>query len=140
MLAGAGAQQLLVLNLPDLGATPALSGNAGATAWTMGFNALLANELSAQRNTFGITIYEAEMFALSGDIQNNPGIYGLTNSTDPVVPDFTLDPALTAYWDDVHPTTAVHRIYADSLSVPEPSVGMFALAAMGLLALRRRRG
>lgn len=138
ILAGAGATQFMVLNLPDLGATPALNGNAGATAWTQAFNLFLTNEMAMLRDALGIRIYENDMYQISGDILSNPNRYGLTNTTDPVFPDLTLDPSETAYWDNVHPTTAVHRLYADSLT-PEPSISLLSAIAMGLLTVRRSR-
>lgn len=56
-------------------------------------------------------------------------------------PDLALDPATTAYWDGVHPTTAVHQIFAEQAfnSIPEPSMGILVVVAAGLLAGRRRR-
>jgi outer membrane lipase/esterase len=141
LLAGAGAQQVLILNLPDLGATPQLQGNAGATSWAMGYNFLLSNEIALQRDALGITIYEADIFARGADIAANPGNYGLINVTDPLYPGLTLDPGTTAYVDGIHPTTVVHRVFAQEAlnSIPEPSTGMLSLVAIGLLARRRRR-
>lgn len=132
---------MLILNLPDLGATPQLQGNAGATSWTMGYNFLLSNEIALQRDALGITIYEADIFARGADIAANPGNYGLINVTDPLYPGLTLDPGTTAYVDGIHPTTVVHRVFAQEAlnSIPEPSTGMLSLVAIGLLARRRRR-
>ncbi len=52
-----------------------------------------------------------------------------------------LDPATTAYWDGIHPTTAVHQIIAAEAwsSIPEPSVGLLAMLGCGLMLVVRRR-
>jgi outer membrane lipase/esterase len=140
----AGGETILILNLPDLGSTPAFrDGPAGelAAAWTLGFNAALASEVATRRGP-DVTIFEADIFATARDFQVNPSAYGLVNLVDPVFPDNTLDPATTAYWDDVHPTETVHGIFAHeaalTLGIPEPSSLLLVLAAPVLL-LRRQR-
>lgn len=142
---GAGAETVLILNLPNLGDTPAFRGGPAegiVSNWTLGFNAALAAQIDARRGP-GVTLFEADIFALSQDFQANPGDYGLVNLTDPVFPDLTLDPATSAYWDDVHPTVAVHGIFAREaatvVGIPEPSSALLALASSVLLMKRRRK-
>ena len=144
LLAGAGVRYIIIPNFPDFGAAPGLAGgpgSAGASAWVQGYNSLLSSELDAQRTALGISIYEVDLYTLGADIGANPGKYGFTNGTDAVVPDFTLDPTLTAYWDGVHPTTATHAIFAQEAfnSIPEPSTGVLAIFAFGIACTRRTR-
>ena len=141
---GAGAETILILNLPDLGDTPAFHGGPGeglASAWTVGFNAALAAQVEARR-TPGVTLLETDIFALAQEFQANPSAYGLVNLFDPVFPANTLDPATSAYWDEVHPTETVYGIFAreaaTTLGIPEPS-SLLLLLAGPLLLMRRRR-
>ncbi len=148
LLAGAGAQHFLILNLPDLGGAPDFAGGpaeAGVRAWSQGYNVLLADELAAQRGILGISIYEADISGRAAEIIDNPGTYGISNWTDPVFPDLTLDPNETVYWDGVHPTAIVHGFLAEEAfnslptSIPEPSTGVLALFAFGIVCSRRTR-
>lgn len=144
LLAGADVQHVMVLNLPGLGDTPELAGGpgaAGANAWTQGFNLLLKAELAAKRDGLGICIYEPDIFSRAADLSTNPEKYGLTNGTDAVVPGFTLNPAFTAYWDGIHPTTVTHQIFAQEAfnSIPEPGTGTLAMVALTMGLVRRKR-
>ena len=143
-LAGVGAMNVLVLNLPNLGETPALRAAAAiATPWTESFNVSLAEGVDAQRGALGINIIETDIFSLSGDVIGNPEKYGLTNSTGTVFPDLLLDPTKTAYWDSVHPTAVVHGIFAQKIArdigIPEPSATVYLLIVSVFLGSRRLR-
>lgn len=141
---GAGAETVLILNLPDLGVTPAFRGGpseALASAWTVDFNAALAAQVEARRVP-GLVLLETDIFALGKDFQDNPSAYGLDNLFDPVFPDQTLDPSTSAFWDEVHPTEMVHGLFAreaaTNLGIPEPSSLLLILAAPLLFIGRRR--
>lgn len=141
---GAGAETVLILNLPDLGATPAFRGGpseALASAWTVDFNAALAAQVEARRVP-GLALLETDIFSLGIDFQDNPSTYGLDNLFDPVFPDRILDPSTSAFWDDVHPTETVHGIFAreaaNTLGIPEPSSVLLMLTAPLFLIGRRR--
>ncbi|MDG2123249.1 MAG: SGNH/GDSL hydrolase family protein [Verrucomicrobiales bacterium] len=144
-LAGAGAMNVLVLNLPNLGDTPALRAAAAlATPWTQSFNVALAAGAEAQGSTLGINLFQTDIYSLSGDVIGTPEKFGLTNSTGAVFPDFVLDPAKTAYWDSVHPTTVVHGIFARQVAIdvgiiPEPSAAVYVFTVAVFFGTRRRR-
>jgi len=118
-LAAAGARHLLVLNLPDLGAIPNTLGTPRAllgTAFTLNFNAQLAAMLDQFSVTFpAVALYEFDVFALFNAVRGNPGAFGFINVTTPspnfVVPD-NFDGAGHVFWDERHPTTAMHALLA----------------------------
>ena len=129
-LVGAGAQDVLVPNIPDLGATPeaVLLGNvAESTFISMQFNILLASELDAAEDELGITIIQFDSFALLEDIiddaLNNDGlVYGITNIDTPIAPGLpgaprdvppAKDPDVALWADDVHPSTVAHEVFAN---------------------------
>jgi len=118
-LAVYGVENILILNLPDLGATPrmlALGGPsaAGATVLAQAFNAELAGAVDDFIvDNPGITVYEMDIYSLFEDIVADPSLYGLTNVTD-VSPNFLVADNFDnstgyAFWDDVHPTTETHE-------------------------------
>lgn len=141
----AGAEHVMILNVPDLGDTPSYRNGpfeAVATTWTDDFNAALASEVIA-RESADVTLYFVDIHALGADFQANPEDYNLLNVVDPVFPDNLLDPTTTAFWDDLHPTQAVHEIFAReaaiALGIPEPSSIFLILASPALLMTRRQR-
>ena len=124
-LATYGAESILILNLPDLGATPrslALGdpAAAGATALTQAFNAELASAIDdfIVANP-AITVYEMDIYSLFEDVVADPSLYGLTNATE-VSPNYTVadvwdNSAGYVFWDDIHPTTETHEEIANEV-------------------------
>ena len=137
-LQGVGVMHIVVPGLPDLGLTPDYYGNAGATALSLYFNALLQAGLPK-----GAVYFDS--FGAMHAIVANPGAYGLTDVTDPCFNGVTVcsDPNQYLFWDGFHPTAAGHEITAEFIQhavVPEPSTFLMlgsGIAAMGGL-LRRR--
>ena len=124
MLVNAGVEDILVINIPDLGATPYLNGTPmkdSATQLTIAFNATLAYQLHLFKATHpNITLYIADAFEFQTEIINNPSSYGLTNVTD-MCPNSLLsgeadfDALHYLFWDHVHPATDVHDLFADTV-------------------------
>ncbi len=148
-LAGAGAQNILVGNMPNLGSTPlAISGGplviVGATALTTAFNTALDAELASLELSLGIDLMLLDAFAFGeAQIAGSPG-NGLTNVDTAFLdaaPFGPLNPDEFLFFDEVHPTAEAHRRLADfafNTVVPEPaSIGL--LAGGMLLVLRRKR-
>ena len=166
LLIGAGAQNILVSNLPDLSLTPRFNGLSGVEAAALsGLVTAYNAELSSIVNGLATAVptvdfIEFDLNGLLSDAINNPDQFGFTNVTSPCLGDYTFpfdldftvcgNPDSTLFWDDFHPTTRGHEIVASaalsqlqaSASVPEPSLGggMVALSviATGTVLSQRR--
>ena len=65
-----------------------------------------------------VTVFDGQ--ALFDAITANPGFYGLTNTSQPCIlplqaPYQCENPAEYLYWDNIHPTTTVHRILGNAV-------------------------
>lgn len=125
-----GYKQFVLFNLPDLSLTPRYQAKTAeeqkkAHDLVTRFNTLLsahAFELQDKHPNCGIHIYDAN--AIFTDAYNNPATYSLeatklkqpfTTSLDFVLGDDAQEKAYAKgymFWDDVHPTAAVHQILA----------------------------
>jgi phospholipase/lecithinase/hemolysin len=128
-LVAAGARHILAPNLPLLGFTPRFNVSAQTAAQynqrTAQFNAALDAQLEAiEAGGAGLEFYRLDVAALFTEAIANPAAFGLTNVTDSAAPG--LEPGASFYntsqivsnpneymfWDDLHPTAAVHTILA----------------------------
>ena len=130
-LRAAGAKNIIVSNLPDIGKTPfgVSSGAAGAaqiTALSSFYNGVLLTGL----DNAGIRAIRLDSFRLINELIANPALYGFTNASSPAcgaTPSLLCTAAnLVApnasqtyvFADEVHPTTATHKLVAQfALSV-----------------------
>ncbi len=140
-LIDAGARQVVIVALPDIGQTPSaraggLAGATAATGFSLATNAVLAEQAAALNRQTAAVVTVFDSFTLLGDIVANPLKYGLSNVTDPCIatPACVADPQTAAgylFWDAFFPTTTVHGItaaaIADTVQAPK------ALAAQGEL-------
>jgi phospholipase/lecithinase/hemolysin len=129
-LIAAGARQFLMPNLPLLGFTPRYNGSAALAAEyslrTEQFNAALDLALDNLATAHAeVTFHRLDVAALFASAIAEPAAFGLTNVTDSAAPG--LEPGTASYnssqivpnpneymfWDDLHPTAAVHAILAD---------------------------
>ena len=148
LLAAAGAQTIVVSNVPDVGRTPDLVSEGPAVAQlasdlVAAFNAELVTELDgllALNPTLDLIVLDT--FALTSAVLDNPGSLNVTDAC-------TLqnggagcaNPNNYLFWDGIHPTTAAHRLSADATLaavVPLPAALWLMLGAAGLLVGRRR--
>ena len=127
-LYGSGAVNFLVLNVPDIGQSPAVraidqaNGAGGAIialagSLTDAYNANLAalvNNLGAYP---GIDIKILDVHRTLDDVLASPEDYGFANASDPCIspmqPPYQCEsPDQFVFWDGTHPTRAMHAIVA----------------------------
>jgi phospholipase/lecithinase/hemolysin len=138
-LAGAGAKQFLIPNLPLLGEIPltntmSASVRQSLDAWSVGFNQTLQAEMTQLQQSLGVQIHVLDIQGLFQNVLANPAKYGFTNVTG-----FAQNSSLSGngylFWDLEHPTTAADQLIGElaAQSVPEPSsLLIFASAICGL--------
>lgn len=152
ILAGIGAEHILVPNIPNLGMTPYIqslgtAAIAAAEAFSLGFNQELAARLNALAPLTPTTnIAQFDTFSFFAAVAQNPAAYGFSNITDACInlPAVCANPDEHIFWDDFHPTTRMHALLASDIvsQVPLPSAILFF--ASGVLFfyssnLRRKR-
>lgn len=119
-LAAAGAAQILVPNLPDLGIVPALralgaAAAAEARALTRAYNGALERALARVEADRPVRIRRLDVFALAERVMADPAAAGFRNVADPCLGG-SCEGML--FWDGVHPTTLAHaRLAAAALVV-----------------------
>jgi phospholipase/lecithinase/hemolysin len=128
-LYGSGAKKFLVLNVPDIGKTPAvrkldlifpqLHIPAAAQALSQAYNNGLALAVQGLRANLGpgIDIRILDIYSTLNDVLTRPEYYGFLNTTDACVtpnqaPFTCAQPDTYVFWDGIHPTKALHAIVA----------------------------
>jgi len=156
-LAGAGAKNIMVANLPDLGNLPLTNNTPNSVplnALSGLHNSGLTATLNNLNNTLGssVNIIPLDVNSLFKTAINQPGNFGFTNVTTACLNQVTgavcNNQSEYLFWDSVHPTTAAHQLVADAAlsalqaqSVPEPSagLGMLAFGALGARSVLKRK-
>ena len=115
-LKAAGADDIVVVDLPDIGLTPrAQAGGpavaAGATLLSVQFNQLLNGAL----DQLGFPVVRVSAFVLINAMVANPAAFGFTNVTTPGILNLPAPADTHLFWDDIHPTTRAHRYVADAV-------------------------
>ncbi|NEQ25034.1 MAG: type I secretion C-terminal target domain-containing protein, partial [Microcoleus sp. SIO2G3] len=117
-LAAAGAKNIVVAQTPNFGRIP-LSLEAGQlqnlTAVSVAFNTALATALNGfEQASPDKNIILTDLFPVSENIIQNPAAFGFSNVTDQLIQNPSGDPNQFFFFDDVHPTTRGHSIFADA--------------------------
>jgi phospholipase/lecithinase/hemolysin len=110
-----GATQIVVVNMPDLGKTPAIlvkgpQVSAFFTQVSMAFNQALQSNLPPG-------VHYVDNFFYFSKIISNPDAYGFENTTEQCFTGSSLctDPDKYFYFDFVHPTTLAHKLLGNIL-------------------------
>jgi outer membrane lipase/esterase len=135
----AGAEDIIVWNVPDVGAAPAVVAEGASAIATLLASSMNAALLAAIGAVPGVTIFD--IFGLVGDVVANPVDFGLTNVTDACAQFLNCDPSTYLFWDGIHPTSAGHRIISNAMLalVPEPGTLMLIGIGLGGLGFSRRK-
>ena len=161
-LAQAGAKNIAVFNLADLGQTPFAIANGippELSQLTVAHNAALEQALDNLDGNSDVNIIPIDINSLFNRIVANPGEFGFTQN--PAIPcvvgntgnisSVCDNPDEFIFFDAVHPSSKSHRLVADiTLSaikhetVPEPSTVLSMLAAgamssVGVLNRKRKK-
>ena len=156
-LIAAGAKNLLVVNVPDVGVIPEFtqgypSQGATATQDTLDYNTgLAAGVATLQSANPASSIKLFDLYTFQKSLLADPGSLGITNITDPCYPSYggvtnnaplvinpacgAIDPATGqaanigtfAFWDTIHPTAKVQAAVGNALA---DSLGATATGAV----------
>ncbi|MGB3642769.1 MAG: SGNH/GDSL hydrolase family protein [Rivularia sp. (in: cyanobacteria)] len=159
LLTQAGAKNIAVFNLPDLGQLPSAfftNTSTQLTQLTLAHNAALEQALGGLSASTDANIIRVDINSLFNRIVANPGEFGFTqNPAIPcVVGDFNNissvcdNPDEFIFFDAVHPSSKSHRLVADATlsaikheTVPEPStvLSTLAIGAIGTVGVLKRK-
>jgi phospholipase/lecithinase/hemolysin len=132
-LAAHGAQNFLVLDVPDLGKTPYETARGPAIAQSASslaslYDTDLANALKPLEASGALKIDLVDTLSAQNNVFGNPAAYGFTNVTDPLWTGNLTDPnsgTLRAtgaaqnqylFFDSLHPTAQAHSLLASGIA------------------------
>jgi len=131
-LAAHGAQNLLVLNVPDLGQTPYETARGPAVAHSASslasrYDSDLSAAIQPLEASGAVKVDLVDMYSILNQVIANPAAYGFTNVTDPVWSGNLTDASsgtLAAtgatqnqflFFDSLHPTAQAHATLASAI-------------------------
>jgi len=125
-----GAKHIVVVDLPDLGLTPrARSGGPALAATATFLSAVYNNLLNTALNSADKKIIRVSAFNILNMLAANPAAFGLTNVTDQGISIFPAPANTYLFWDDLHPSTTVHRIFATAIYEAVEAAGLLKRTA-----------
>jgi outer membrane lipase/esterase len=155
-LKAAGANYVVVYNLPDLGKTPSAAAqgaaaSAGATQLAVLYNSTLSSGLS-QLSSQGLNVVPVNTYGLINEVIANPAAFGFSNVTDAAcglaassvqcgpqgagLP-YSYAPGTDESYlfaDGVHPTAAAHRLLSQVVLAELAAPGQISLLGEAPLA------
>ncbi len=146
-LIGLGAKNILVLNMPDIGLTPAgKSSGAGSflTRGSFAYNAEFDARLAAiAAGAADVTLTRIDAAALIAQIQRDYQALGFANASAGLILPASVggggDPNGYVFFDGIHPTARTHvllaKVVTEALN-PEPVVGFAGTLGSAALALQ----
>ncbi len=148
-LNNAGANNILVSNLPNIGLTPeAQAGGESGSALATTVTVLLNNAIESALGDLALdaNVMMFDLFGVTNEIASNPGAFGFSNVTDACVQAATgtvcANPDEYFFWDQFHPSAATHELIAARIEaqvVPIPGALLLMISALGALGLTAGR-
>lgn len=136
----AGAERVVVWNVPNIGLLPAITQQGSQASFlgeqvALAMNGALSNRLSEET---GVTIFDD--FNLVTQAVMNPTAAGLMNATDACGAIAACDPSTYLFWDGLHPTSAGHALLAQHMiqAIPEPSTYLLLISGLLLIGAKIR--
>jgi outer membrane lipase/esterase len=140
-----GAKNIVVLNMPDIGRTPAIPAagspfaTRGSLAYNTEFDARLAPIASAAAD---VNLVRIDARAIIDRALSDFRLLGFSNASSglifPAAQGGGGDPESYVFWDGLHPTAKTHALLAAMITEalnPEPVVGWAATQGSAALAL-----
>jgi outer membrane lipase/esterase len=120
-----GARHFLIVNVPDIGISPAirLAGPGAAFYATMlasSYNAGLDLSVEGLQGLPGISIARLNLFSILGEIAAAPADYGIADTESSCLVFYTRsgakcsEPETYLFWDGIHPTARIHKIVSEA--------------------------
>jgi outer membrane lipase/esterase len=123
-LYAAGARHVILTNVSNVGAAPAVAAFGAqavqlAGGMSVGYNGALASQVvpGLRGANPGLNVYYVDLAAVEAGLATNPNF---TNLQAPCYPYFSApsapvcaNPGQYKWWDELHPSAAVHAIIAD---------------------------
>jgi phospholipase/lecithinase/hemolysin len=144
-LADDGARNFLIVNVPNVGLIPLLSGTLGAalaTDYSQLYDATLQMQLHGLALPAGTALNEFNLYDYNEGILANATTLGFKNTTQPCfsdapgTADSTTGCSITnvnnfIYWNDVHPSGHVQALWAGGMEAVVPETSTWAMLLMG---------
>ncbi len=155
LLNQAGARNILVTGLPDVGGSPTVSSqgaaaSAAARALSVQFNALFNQTLNNVTLAAGTNLFRFDYISFFDNIAANLSANGLPSNLDFSTPCIVANPnnaapdcTRYAFFDSVHPEARFQRLAFNQITqlvgIPEPAPYLLTGFALVGLALARRK-
>ena len=156
-LSAVGATDIVLMNMPNLGATPLLNWSDDMSEYgeklSKGFNCSLAiTQAIMEWYLPDLNLFSVDIFALMNEFISGDDFYfdNTTDMLETLYDEYEYDESELAemkylFWDAIHPTTYAHGLIADAVysqvaPVPEPStIVLMGLGLVGLAGLGRKK-
>lgn len=120
-----GARHFLVVNVPNIGLTPAVKLAGPDAVFFSGilvasFNEGLATALSYLRMYPGLEIRSLDLFSILNSVVDSPADFGIGNTESACLMFYVKsgakcsNPENYVFWDGIHPTAVIHKLIGDS--------------------------